>query len=318
MTAFFTASADGWHRATAWDDCELAERVAADGIDILIDLSGHTGGNRLLAFARKPAPLALTWLGYFNTTGLDAMDYLVADGTVCPEEDRRKRFVEKVLRLPGCYLCYRGPRDAPAVAPAPSGRPVVFGCFNNASKITPQVCETWSRILLAVPGSRLMLKAASLADAEVRDRLAREFRTLGVGGGRLDLRGPSPQGELLAQYGEVDVALDPFPYNGGTTTCEALWMGVPVVTLTGDRFAGRVGTSILAGAGFTEGIAASPAEYVETAIRLAGDPGRREILRLHLREQVSASVLGDTGGFTRKLENAYRQIWTRWCEEARS
>ncbi len=303
-----------WRDVPGFSDQELAAQVEADQIDILVDLSGHTSGNRLLMFARRPAPVQVSWLGYFNTTGMKAMDYLLVDRVLAPESETPP-FVEQPLRVDGCYLTYAGPAYAPQPAPPPclqTGH-ITYGCFNTLSKITPQVVELWSRILHADPRAHLMLKNSTLDDAHSRRLFLDLFEKQGIGAGRIELWGGSPHAGLLAWYANVDIALDPFPYNGGTTTCEALWMGVPVVTLAGDRFVSRVGATLLAHAGLGEWITHTADEYVERALALGADTEILRRIRLLLRDQVRRSPLGDTKAFVRRLEDAYRSAWRRYC-----
>jgi predicted O-linked N-acetylglucosamine transferase (SPINDLY family) len=308
------AGADQFVEAFALSDGELAERIACDQIDVLVDLSGHTAGNRLLVFARRPAPVQLSWLGYFNTTGMEAMDYLVVDSIVAPP-DEPAPFVEKPLRLAGCYLSYAGPDYAPPVSAPPSLQKgfTTYGCFNTLSKITPEVIALWAAILQSSPRSRLILKNAILDDALSRQLYQESFRSHGIGPERVRLEGSSPHAELLATYSQVDVALDPFPYNGGTTTCEALWMGVPVVSLAGDRFVSRVGETILEHAGCGDWVTRTPDKYVEKALDLGANGARLARMRALLREQVRRSTLGDTARFTRSWEDALRTVWRSWC-----
>ena len=303
-----------WRPAAALGDAELARQIEQDQVDILVDLSGHTGGNRLLAFARKPAPIQVSWLGYFNTTGMRAMDYLMVDPEIAPPGEEPP-FVEEALRLPGCYLTYQIPDYAPPVGPAPLIKNgwVTFGCFNSLSKIGSHVVSVWAEILRHIPGSRLLMKNYEFADEVSRRLYLGYFEQCGVDAARVDLLGPSPHGEVLGAYANVDIALDPFPYNGGTTTCEALGMGVPVISLRGDRFVSRVGTTILRNAGLDSLVARSQTEYIEKAVELAAHPQRVAELRAGMRDRLAQSTLCDTVGFTRKLEDAYREIWRRWC-----
>ncbi|MBV6467653.1 MAG: Photosystem I assembly protein Ycf3 [Anaerolineales bacterium] len=313
-TARVRKSVDQWRDAASMSDLELAARIGQDGIDILVDLAGHTAGNRLEAFARKPAPVQMSWLGYFNTTGMEAMDYLVVDKVICPEGGPAP-YVEQPLRLDGCYLAYRGPDYAPPVTPPPAcgNGYVTYGCFNTPSKVTADVLRLWARLLRADPAARLMLKNAVLDDP-LSQKLCREaLEGEGVASGRVTLAGQSPHRELLAAYAGVDVALDPFPYNGGTTTCEALWMGVPVVTLAGGWFVSRVGETILRHAGRGEWVAHSQDEYVRIALALGENRERLRNIRAGLRRTVRNSLLGDTKGFTRRWEDALRVAWKKWC-----
>jgi len=303
-----------WRPLGRLTDAELAEQVARDRIDILIDLAGHTKGNRLLTFARRPAPVQLSWLGYFNTTGLDAIDYLVCDEFTCPPDE--DLFTERPLRIDGCYLAYQGPHYAPSVGPLPSGHHITFGCFNRPEKITSRTVRLWARILQLESRARLILKeGAHVHEHGLRSQLLLEFIRHGIDPRRVGFSPwePTSHARLLAQYGAIDVALDPAQMNGGTTTCEALWMGVPVVNLAGDRFANRIGQTILQNAGCGEWVAHSEDEYVGKALALGRERKRLAEIRAGLREKVCKSTLGDVNGFTRKFEFALRAVWRQWC-----
>ena len=321
LTAQCQAGADHWYEVTALSDAALAERIRADRIDILIDLSGHTRGHRLLTFARKPAPVQVTAGGHYDTTGMTAIDYLISDRFHTPQGAERY-FSEALIRLPHDYICYGPPDYAPAVAPSPLARHgyVTFGCFNNLAKVTPEVIALWARILHALPSSRLRLQTRELGDSATCARYHALFKEEGVAINRIELQGHIPHRQLLTAYGEIDIALDPFPYSGGLTTCEALWMGVPVITLSGHCFAGRHSTSHLANAGLPELITTTPEEYVAVALALAQDADRLTTLRQGLRERLAASPLCDAAGYTRDLEAAYRGMWEKYCEnpDARS
>ena len=314
MTTRLQAQADHWRTLVGTTDADAAELVRADQIDLLIDLSGHTGGNRLLLSARKPAPVQAMWLGYFDTTGMRAIDYVIADERVCPPGDERW-YAESIARLPRCYLCYTPPEGAPDVAPLPADAAghVTFGCFNNLPKVSAEVVALWTRIMRAVPGSRLVLKSSPLSAASVRERYLQWFGEGGITPDRVTLLGKSQHVEYLAAYGEVDIALDPFPYTGGTTTVDGLWMGVPAITLAGDRFVSRMGVSHLTAVGLPELIVPSPEAYFDRAVTLAGDLPRLRELRATLRERVAHSPLCDGAGFTRELEDAFRKMWRTWC-----
>jgi len=261
-------------------------------------------------FGRKPAPVQAAWLGYFNTTGVGAIDYVLMDEATVPP-GAEQWFSEQVVRLPAGRFCYTPPDFAPPVAPTPAATRghVSFGSFNNLSKVTPAVIALWSRVLAAVPGSRLVLKWKSLADAAECERLRQAFAAHGVDPGRLDLRGRSPHPEMLAEYGDVDIALDPFPFCGGLTSCEALWMGVPVVTLPGTRPVSRQTLSMLTQLDLTDLAARDEDDYVAIAVRLAADGARRAALRADLRDRFAASPLGDGPRFARALEAALRDLW---------
>ena len=314
MTDRLRATATDWRDARALNDQQLADQIRADRIDIAIDLTGHTGGNRLLAFARKPAPIQISWLGYVGTTGLSAMDYLLADRYQVPEA-AEPFIAERVLRMPDGFICYEPPSDAPSVSPLPALAQgyVTFGSFNFPAKITPEVVALWARILLRVPGSRLVLKYRRLDTPSVARRIVQMFAERGVDSSRLELLGWSRHQDLLEQYHRVDVALDPFPYNGGSTTCEALWMGVPVVTCPGETFAGRHSLSHLSNVGLTETIADDLEEYVELAAGLAADLPRLAGIRARLRQQMADSPLCDGKRFAENFMEVLRGAWRRWC-----
>jgi protein O-GlcNAc transferase len=308
------AAAGHWREIAALPDAAAEALVRADGVDILVDLSGHCASNRLPLFARRPAPLQASWLGYVATTGLPAMDYVLSDPVTAPP-GADGLFTEAVLRLPHGRFCYAPPDDAPPVAAAPSSRgaPFTFGSFNDLLKVGPEVVGLWSRVLLATPGSRLMLKWASLSDEGVRARLAEAFAAEGLAPARLVFSAYSPHRDMLAQYGDVDVALDPFPFSGGLTTCEALWMGVPVVTLPQERPASRQSLAFLTALGLDDLAAASPDGYMAVVSALASDPARLAALRRSLRPRMASSPICDGARFTPTLEAAYRGMWRRWC-----
>ncbi|QEX21991.1 hypothetical protein FRZ61_19200 [Hypericibacter adhaerens] len=305
---------DQWRRIFEWSDTELVERIAADGIDILVDLSGHTADNRLLAFARKPAPVQATWAGYVGTTGMTAMDYLIADEREVPPGCEGES-VETVVRLPSCYVCYAPPTYAPDVGalPALDAGHVTFGCFNNLSKLNPSVAALWARLLNGLPGAVLVLKTHQLDDTRLKAHVADLFATQGLDPDRIRLFGKSPHRGLLQEYNRIDIALDPFPYSGGLTTLESLWMGVPVVTKQGDRFAARHSASHLTAVGLEDLVAPDADGYVEIARRLALDLPRLDALRHGLRPRMAASPVCDGAGFARDLEAAYRRMWRDWC-----
>jgi predicted O-linked N-acetylglucosamine transferase (SPINDLY family) len=317
-TARIKALSDGWADVAGDSDAALAARVRADKIDVLVDLGGHTSGNRLGAFALRPAPVQVTWLGYPNTTGLAAIEYRVTDAVADPPGPDDARYPERLARLDGGFLCYEPWADAPAVSPPPAARggAVTFGSFNNLSKLNARVVALWSRVLGAAPASTLLLKSSPLADAGTRALVERRFAAHGVGRERLRLAGEEPTVRRhLARYAEVDVALDPFPYNGTTTTCEALWMGVPVVTLAGDRHAARVGADLLHRVGLDDLVAPDEDAYVARAARLAHDRSALAARRAAQRELVARSPLCDRAAFARAMASAWRAMWQRWCSE---
>ena len=307
-----------WRSIVGMSDDAVAALIRDDGIDILVDLNGHTAGNRLLVFARKPAPLQVTWLGYPNTTGLKAMDYRMVDGVTDPPQESETTMSERLLSLPGCFLCYGPPHTDVEVAAPPfvENGYVTFGSFNNLSKMSEGVVAAWAKVLDAVANSRLYLKCAQLSDAALCRQVEERFADHGIPADRLDLAGYAASLEdHLKSYGKMDIALDPFPYNGTTTTCEALWMGVPVIALKGAHHGGRVGASLLEAAGVGELVAQDEESYVALAAALASDTARLEDLRGGLRERMEASPLADGAAFAAKIEDAYRTIWKTWCEQ---
>jgi predicted O-linked N-acetylglucosamine transferase (SPINDLY family) len=316
LTARFRAAAAVWRDVSGSSDEDLAEMIRADRVDILFDLAGHTAHNRLLVFARKPAPIQITWIGYEGTTGLEAMDYLLADPHVVPPE-ADANYAERVLRLPQDYICYEPPCESSVVGPLPAlvrGSPT-FGSFNNAAKITPEVVTVWADILRQVPRASLVLKYRGMDDRATRSHYEELFAARGVPADRLDLRGWSNYAQMLSQYNEIDVALDPFPFGGGITTCNALWMGVPVVTCPGETFASRHGLSHLANVGLTETVARDLREYVQMAVSLAGDLPRLAALRAGLRQRMAASPLCDGKRLAGNLMVVLRDVWRQWVAQ---
>jgi predicted O-linked N-acetylglucosamine transferase (SPINDLY family) len=302
----------GWRAIAGLDDGAAARLIRQDGIHVLFDLSGHTAGNRLETFARRPAPVQACWLGYFASTGLAEMDYLLADETGAPEDERRW-FTEQVVLLPETRLCFTVPAEAPPVTPLPalSGGGVTFGCFQNLTKLDDGVLDLWAEILAGLPGARLRVQNRQLDDAgaaaALRERLARR----GVTEERLLLCGSMARAAYLAAYSEVDMVLDTFPYPGGTTTCEALWMGVPTLTLAGGSLLGRQGASLLTAAGLADWIAADAAEYKAKALARAADLPGLAALRQGLRAHVRASALFDAPRFARHFEALLRELWAK-------
>lgn len=296
---------------------EIAERIRGDQIDILVDLAGHEARNCLLVFGLKPAPVQVTWLGYPNTTGLKVIDYRLTDAIADPEGHDEPFYSEELFRLPHGFLCYQPDANAPEVVPPPclENGYITFGSFNNLVKVTPSVVKVWSRILRAVPGSRLLLKARQLGFEETRADYTAMLADEGIDASRLDFFPMTEsRNEHLKMYHRVDICLDPFPYNGTTTTCEALWMGVPVVTVTGDRHSGRVGASIMHQAGLDELTAGSTGEYIDVAVRTAEDTESLAAMREIIREELMHSKLLDSTLFTETLEDNYRKMWSTWCE----
>jgi predicted O-linked N-acetylglucosamine transferase (SPINDLY family) len=319
VTTRLKGLADHWLVTVGLSDDELAERIRADGIDILVDLAGHTANNRLRVFARKPAPVQVTWLGYPNTTGLEAIDYRLVDAVTDPVGEADAWASETLVRLEGGFLCYGALKDVPepTAPPCLNTGTVTFGSFNNPAKVSAATLDVWAKLLSRLPQARLLLKGKSFADATTRALFLARLGERGVATERVELVAwQAGTTAHLALYHRVDIALDPFPYNGTTTTCEALWMGVPVVTLQGDRHAGRVGASLLTQIGLTALIANSVEEYLENAVALARNPERLSDLRRILRPRMAASPLCDAPAFARKMESAFRTMRQHWCEIA--
>lgn len=306
-----------WRSLVDVTDDQAAQLVRDDGIDILIDLSGHTSLNRLLLFARKPAPVQVAWLGYFDTTGLQAMDYILGDPHMLPPAEA-DRYVEKPWRLPETYLCFTPPRFDVQVEELPAIRNgfITFGSFNNLAKLNDEVVALWARILRAVPDSRLFFKTQQFNDPVVQQSTAQRFSLHGIDTGRLIFEGWSSNAEHFSAYNRMDVALDPFPFPGGTTSVNALWMGVPVLHLQGDRFISHAGESILINIGLPEWIAADADDYLRLATQLTGDLPRLAKIRAGLREKLLASPLCDAPRFARNFEIALRGMWEEWCSRA--
>ena len=316
LAARLRAAATTWRVVHNWSDERLADAIRADGIDILFDLSGHTGKNRLMVFARKPAPIQISWAGYVGTTGLKAIDYLLADEHEVPPA-AESHHAERVLRMPDAYVCYEPPAYAPSVSPLPALEKgyVTFGSFNNPTKIGDPVVHAWSRILDRVPRSRLVLKYKGMQDPALAGRLAGLFSGHGIDPERVAFLGRSPHAELLAHYNDIDVALDPFPYNGGLTTLESLWMGVPVITCPGETFAGRHGLTHLSNLGSTATIARDPDEYVCVAAALANDLPELAAMRAGLRDRMASSPLCDGERFAANFLRVIRDAWREWTSQ---
>jgi predicted O-linked N-acetylglucosamine transferase (SPINDLY family) len=310
------ASVDVWRQVDALGDDALAKLIADDRIDVAVDLAGHTLLGRLAVFARRPAPVQITWLGYPNTTGLSTLDYRISDAIADPEPAADARHTERLLRIPGSFLCYQPPLDAPDVAHRETGAgEIVFCSFNTVQKVNDKVIALWARVLNAVPGSRLLIKGGRVLEQQsVAQRLRDAFDAHGIDASRLELHAwIEERADHLALYGTADIALDTWPYNGTTTTCEAMWMGVPVVTLVGESHMSRVGATLLEAVGLNALVARTPDDYVASAAALASDIARRRALRATMRARLSASPLLDHAGFTRKLEAAVRGAWVDWC-----
>jgi len=312
MTARLREAAHGWRLIVGLSDAETDAMIRRDEIDILVDLAGHSAGNRLPLFALKPAPVQATWLGYLDTSGLAAMDYFVTDRFVVPTEDEGS-FSETVLRLPDAHLCLSvAGLDVP-VAARPDTGPLTLGSFNNWAKMSDGTIALWSRVMAEIPDGRLLLKTRQLEDPVTRREAIERFAVHGIGADRLMLEEGSSRIDLLAAYNRIDIALDPFPYNGCTTTAEALWMGVPVVTLRGKRSVSRAAEGILTVAGLPNLVAADDAAYVRTVKALADDRKYLRALQNGLRAMMEQSPICDAPRFTQALEGLYREMWKNWC-----
>ena len=314
VTQDIKASFSVWRPVASLTDAMLAQRIRDDEVDILIDLSGHTAFNRLQMFAWKPAPVQATWLGYLATTGVAAIDWLIADEWTLPASEET-HFTENVWRLPESYLCFTPPAQQSEIGPLPALRNqhVTFGSFNNLTKLNEGVVELWSRVLAAVPDSRLFLKSKQFSEAAVRQDIAGRFARHGIDKGRLIMEGQVPRADYLKSFQRVDIALDPFPYPGITTSVETLWMGVPLLTLAGRSFMARQGVGLLTNAGLQDWIAGDPDDYVARAQAGAADLPRLAALREALRQRVLDSPIFDADRFAGNLGAALRGMWERWC-----
>ncbi len=304
------ACVNQWREASALTDAELQEVIVADEVDILIDLAGHTATHRLGVFAMRAAPVQATFLGYPHSTGLSTIDWLIGDGTVSPAAHAHL-FSEGIAQLPSSVFCWAPVDTYPLPKPRPPKAPLVFGSFNNAMKLSPTTLALWAKVLHAVPGSKLLLKAPSLRDDSVQQRFAELLAEQGIGPDRLIFRGPSGLAEMMQAYGDVDIALDPVPYNGGTTTLQALWMGVPVVTLLGENFVSRMGASFLLTLGKPDWVAEDEASYIAAAVALAAKRVSLRRGRAALRDQMMTSPLCDITTYTVQFEQLLEQMWRK-------
>ena len=303
--------AQHWRAISGMDDAQAAQLIHRDAIDILVDLSGHTLGNRLGVIARKPAPVQISYLGYLNTSGMQAVDYRITDASADPPGVSDPLHSEALLRLPQTQWCYQPPAEAPPLGPLPALRNghITYGSFNHVAKLNDQVLSTWAEILRRLPDARL--RVAALPDEDVGARIRATMHRYGIDDARVSTLPRLARGEYWRALGEVDIALDPFPYTGGATTCDALWAGLPVVTLAGSFGFARSGASILSNAGLGELVAADEQEYVAIALRLAGSQPELAALRQGMRTRLSESPLLDAPRFVRSLEQLYRETWNR-------
>ncbi|BCA79144.1 tetratricopeptide repeat protein [Desulfuromonas sp. AOP6] len=309
--------ATGWRDICGVPDEEVAQWIRDDRIDILVDLAGHSGDNRLLVFAHKAAPVQITFLGNPDGTGMDAMDYRITDSWCDPVGLTECFHAEKLLRLPGNFFCYAPPSPAPDIGPLPCRQNgyVTFGSFNNFSKISENLLGIWSEIMQGVPESRLVFQAKPLTDKGKVLELKRFFESRGVAGDRILAKGNTSISEHLKLVTQVDIALDSFPWNGHTTTCHTLWMGVPVVSMAGERGISRMGLSILGGLGLERFVACNVSDYVKTAVDLSGNPGVLENFRKNIRSEILNSSWGNSLTYNETLENLFRDVWIKYCVE---
>lgn len=310
---------DHYRNIRPLDDKATAELIENDNIDILVDLAGHSGDSRIYVMAYKPAPIQVTWLGYPDTTGMSQIDYRLTDEIADPGGSE-KFYTEELFYLPQGFLCY-GPRETmPPVVQSPclERKSITFGSFNNSTKINPVVIEMWSRILKSTPDSSLLLKFKSGRDDEIRKIYMDRFADHGISPDRIATSSWLSDRQHLELYGQVDIALDTFPYNGTTTTCQALLMGVPVITLTGDHHMSRVGRSILTRLGLEFFVASTPDEYVAKAVALASNAEALDKIRSNMRTRMAVSPLCNKAKFAENMENAYRKMWHRWCKSQSS
>jgi predicted O-linked N-acetylglucosamine transferase (SPINDLY family) len=311
VNAKLRSASDAWHDAANLNDAQLADLIRSHGVDVLFDLACHAPFNRLLVFARRPAAVQITYLGYPGTTGMSAMDFRITDPTLDPPGDESEAFYsERSLRPASNYWCYRAIDDTPDVGPLPAERNgyVTFGCLNHFSKVNPPLLETWCRLMREVPDSQLILHALA---GSSRERALATMASHGVDASRVEFVCSQPMPQYLDTYNRIDVGLDPFPYNGGTTTCDALWTGVPVVTLAGTLAVHRAGASILSNVGLPELITQNADDYVRVARELAEDRPRLREIRANLREKMRASPLCDAATFTRGLEESLCRVAKR-------
>jgi len=303
-----------WVECSAWPDAQLARRIEVDGIDVLLDLAGHTSMNRMSLFAQRAAPVQASYLGYPGSTGVPNVDWLIADSIVAPPGSDAL-FSERVLHMPHTVFCYHPEPDYPypVYGDRHATRPLTFGSFNNAPKLTPRTIALWARVLKAVPRSRLLLKAPSFSDTGAVNAFKARFDAQGIDASRLLFRGPVGLTDMMAEYEDVDIALDTVPYNGGTTTLQALWMGVPVVVLAGRHFVSRMGASFMTALNLPDWVAESDDAYVEIARRQASDRAALLALKRGLRTRQQGSPAWDIERHTRAFEGALRTMWRDWC-----
>jgi protein O-GlcNAc transferase len=314
VTDRIRSNADDWVDIHGLNDDQALELLKEHELDIVVDLVGHTSSNRMLLMGRRIAPVQAMWCGYSNTTGLDVVDYIITDNVIAPPGEPHF-FTEQPIRLPNSFLCFTPPPDSPDIGPLPfeENGYITFGCLNNPSKINQHVVNWWARLLHEVPDSKFLLRYMLYDDPLVAGRVDKMFRQAGVPENRYQIFGGGAGTNFRNTYNSLDIALDTFPYNGTTTTCEALWMGVPVVTLYGDRFAARVGASLLTYSGLSGMVASNPDEYVQRAAELARKPELLAQFRRDFRTHLPNTPVFDYPLFTQGLEDAYFEMFARWC-----
>jgi protein O-GlcNAc transferase len=310
LTQLLRQQTDGWRSIIGIPDEPVAEKIREDKIDILVDLAVHSADNRLLVFARKPAPVQVSYLGYCSSTGMEAMDYRLSDPHMDPEDFDLSVYTEKTIRLPNTYWCYQALAQSPD-STRKTGEPLTFGCLNTFAKVSPEAQTLWAKILQSVPGSNLLLHTA---EGSHRQTIQDFFSSFGIDPQRIRFVPNQSYTAYLQTYSQIDIALDPFPYGGGITTLDSLWHGVPVVTLSGKTAVGRGGRSILTNIGLTDLIAYTRDDYVHIVADLARDADRRAELRKSLRGRVKDSPLKNPAKFAQEVESAYRTMWRNWCQ----
>jgi predicted O-linked N-acetylglucosamine transferase (SPINDLY family) len=316
VTARMRATVPGWRDCMRDTDVQLAERIRDDGIDVLVDLAGHTANHRLLTFARKPAPVQASWIGYPSTTGVPQIDYRITDPVASPPVAGGDGDSEAFFRLSVAFSCYRPPEGIPRTEPVQDSAEevITLGSFNTLAKMSDTTIRLWSAVLRKRKNFALLLKDKAFCDASTRARLLERFSEQGVDPSRIRLLARSrTTRDHLAQYSAIDIALDTYPYCGVTTTCEALWMGVPVISLAGDDFASRMGASLLSAAGQDQWVARDPDDFARIVLEVADAPAARARWRRELRTMIDASQLRDEAGVTCAVESAYRTMWQSWC-----
>jgi protein O-GlcNAc transferase len=315
VTERFRAMGHCWHDVPMLSDNALADLIRGEEIDILVDLAGHTNGNRLMAFAKRPAPIQVGYLGYVDTTGMSQIDYRLVDAQTDPPGMTDAIHTERLLRLPRTFACYRPPASAPPVSPLPAlaNGHVTFGCMSGAGKVHKSLLLSWAAVMSRTPGSRILFGSTGFASPTVQTRVLGILGNAGITADRVEFFGLQRLDAYLPLHHRFDILFDPFPVNGHTITCHAAWMGVPAVSRAGVKYVSRLGASVLFNLGLTELLAGTEEEYVEIAVKLASDLPRLAELRAGMRERMKGSPIMDYPGFAAEVEAAYREMWVRWC-----